>query len=174
MAGKVRKFDLSGKTFNSLIAIFPLGVRGAWLCHCICGNSHAVKSGSLRSGHTKSCGCRQFIKTSNGSWAKDGGWKNVISNIRNSIKGRGRESQLDYDEIKNLLTANCFYCGISPSTKERLVLRNGIDRINNDLGYVTSNVVPCCKKCNLMKGVLGIEEFLLHIESITRFQRKRA
>jgi hypothetical protein len=26
----------------------------------------------------------------------------------------------------------------------------GIDRVDNSIGYVTSNIVPCCQICNMM------------------------
>jgi len=31
-----------------------------WLCLCDCGTTKAIDGGDLRTGHTKSCGCRQF------------------------------------------------------------------------------------------------------------------
>jgi hypothetical protein len=31
---------------------------------------------------------------------------------------------------------------------------NGIDRVDNTLGYVDSNVVACCKACNMTKGIM--------------------
>ena len=40
---------------------------------------------------------------------------------------------------------------------------NGIDRMNNNIGYEISNVVPCCSVCNKMKSSLSKEEFLTQI-----------
>jgi deferrochelatase/peroxidase EfeB len=40
---------------------------------------------------------------------------------------------------------------------------NGLDRVDNNRGYVFSNVVSCCFKCNQMKGKLSVQEFLNHI-----------
>ena len=53
--------QLQGKTFGYLTALYPLEERkhGAivWHCQCKCGNTYDVRSDSLVSGHTISCGC---------------------------------------------------------------------------------------------------------------------
>jgi hypothetical protein len=36
---------------------------------------------------------------------------------------------------------------------------NGVDRVNNSLGYTKDNCKPCCKMCNKMKGTMSLEEF---------------
>lgn len=61
--GKVRqsKNKLKGLSFGRLTVIEETAKRGAgqvvWLCRCECGNEVEVRSGNLRSGNTKSCGC---------------------------------------------------------------------------------------------------------------------
>ena len=50
------KNDLTGKKFNNLIVENYSG-QGRWKCICDCGREIEVKSNSLTSGHTKSCGC---------------------------------------------------------------------------------------------------------------------
>lgn len=61
------------------------------------------------------------------------------------------ESCITQAEFKYLSESNCFYCG-----KEG---PNGIDRIDNKLGYSFSNCVPACKHCNYVKGDLSLEDF---------------
>lgn len=55
--------DLKGQRFGRLTVIEIAGYDEKrsflWLCHCDCGNKTIVRSGSLRSGDTKSCGCLQ-------------------------------------------------------------------------------------------------------------------
>ena len=34
-----------------------------WLCQCDCGNRKVVTGSDLRSGHTTSCGCAHYEKT---------------------------------------------------------------------------------------------------------------
>jgi len=43
---------------------------------------------------------------------------------------------------------------------------NGIDRINNERGYLKENCVAACFKCNKMKSDYTQEEFLDHIKKI--------
>lgn len=66
MAGKIKN-DLTGQKFGQLTVICRSDQRGngkkpvvLWECSCICGNQIAVKSDSLLSGHTKSCGCQKI------------------------------------------------------------------------------------------------------------------
>lgn len=52
--------DLQGKRFGLLKVLKRSGTAGngsaVWLCKCDCGKTAEVRSCSLRSGHTKSCG----------------------------------------------------------------------------------------------------------------------
>ena len=53
--------DLTGKRFNRLIVVRFVKqdkyYNHYWECICDCGNTTLVKSGNLRTNHTKSCGC---------------------------------------------------------------------------------------------------------------------
>jgi|APSaa5957512622_1039677.scaffolds.fasta_scaffold03105_7 hypothetical protein len=48
--------DLVGKIFGKLTVVKYVGNQ-KWLCKCSCGNEKIVKSKSLKSKRTKSCGC---------------------------------------------------------------------------------------------------------------------
>ncbi len=39
---------------------------------------------------------------------------------------------------------------------------NGIDRVNNEMGYEPLNVVPCCQECNFAKCKMSKDEFITH------------
>lgn len=56
--------DLTGQRFGRLTVISKQGVAKdggtLWMCKCDCGQTIVTKSGNLRSGHTRSCGC--FMK----------------------------------------------------------------------------------------------------------------
>lgn len=58
---------------------------------------------------------------------------------------------------KYLYNKPCFYCGI-------INVRNGIDRINNAIGYTRKNSVSCCFLCNTWKRNLSIKDFSQHIK----------
>ena len=54
--------DLIGQKFNKLTVIEKvIDEKGKtkWRCKCDCGNEKIIRGDSLRSGHTKSCGCLQ-------------------------------------------------------------------------------------------------------------------
>lgn len=57
----------------------------------------------------------------------------------------------DYVEIIN---DNCYLCGRDGSNE----FTNGIDRIDNNLGYIMSNVKSCCGSCNYIKKDIELNE----------------
>ena len=56
--------DITKQRFGRLIVLGPVGRAKdghiLWLCQCDCGEQAVVSVGDLRSGHTKSCGCRRM------------------------------------------------------------------------------------------------------------------
>lgn len=60
--------DLTGQRFGLLTAINRMGRDNnnsvVWLCKCDCGKEVTVRSYSLRSGNTKSCGCLMLSSSS--------------------------------------------------------------------------------------------------------------
>ena len=70
------------------------------------------------------------------------------------------------EEFKTLITQNCYYC----NTLDEKGF-NGIDRMNQSVGYIQSNGVSCCIMCNWMKGSLDSATFIKrtrHIHSFTK------
>ena len=75
---------------------------------------------------------------------------------------------------------NCNYCKCPPSQiqypskkhskewrEKGKLIYNGIDRINNKVGYVLKNCVSCCKNCNRAKSDLSIENFNNWIKNLS-------
>ena len=81
------------------------------------------------------------------------------SMYKKAAKKDGREFKLSLDEFQSFWQKNCYYCNSKIQTI-------GLDRINNNLGYVIDNIVPCCTVCNKMKLKLSFSEFKKHIEKI--------
>ena len=50
--------------------------------------------------------------------------------------------------------------------KMYIVNFNGIDRKNNNKGYIMSNSITCCKNCNSMKSDLSLKNFKRQIKKI--------
>ena len=60
MGHSTKIIDLTGQRFGKITVLHKaenLGVKTAWLCQCDCGQEIVVRTNSLRSGHTRSCGC---------------------------------------------------------------------------------------------------------------------
>jgi hypothetical protein len=72
--------------------------------------------------------------------------ENYFSKYKKSAYLRDHSMSLTYEEFKNIVTMPCYYCLHNVENEV-----NGIDRINNDIGYETDNCVPCCETCNIMK-----------------------
>lgn len=97
-------------------------------------------------------------------------YTDVYNTYRNRAKKRNREFSLDPEDIELLCSSVCHYCGTPPSNgPHRLVPYQGIDRVDNSLGYTLENSVPCCPKCNYMKGKGTKQEFINHAWKIVRW-----
>ena len=56
--------------------------------------------------------------------------------------------EIDNKLFDKIIKLNCYLCG-----KEYSNLHiNGIDRVNNDIGYKIGNIMPCCNMCNKLKN----------------------
>lgn len=75
-------------------------------------------------------------------------FKEQIARIKKQARDRNYVFELSDDDVHALLHDLCVYCGAAPDPF------NTIDRMNNAVGYVSTNVVTCCKTCNMTKGCL--------------------
>lgn len=66
---------------------------------------------------------------------------------KSQAKKRGIPWQLTLDEYVKILTDTCHYCGCFLAHTG-----SGLDRKDNALGYTAENCIPCCKRCNNIKG----------------------
>lgn len=87
--------------------------------------------------------------------------KGIFRNYKSNAKKRNYQFELSIIDLGSLISSPCYYCGELQETF------NGVDRINNNKGYVLSNCVSCCNICNHMKWVLTKEKFLGQIKKIT-------
>lgn len=151
-----------------------------WNCLCDCGKTKEVPTSHLTKGNTKSCGCLiienalktvKFAHKVNKLPDGEAAFNEIYSVYKRTAENRNLNFELTKDQCKQLFKANCNYCGIKPSNlnkyyKNEIFKYNGIDRLNNDIGYKIDNVVTCCHICNWMKKDLSKIHFLEHIDKI--------
>jgi hypothetical protein len=91
-------------------------------------------------------------------------WKNTylsktitkFSIYAKSANSRNIEFKLNENEFNSITSKDCYLCGL----KSYELNSNGIDRIKNNIGYITTNCAPCCGHCNLLKKDLSYEIIL--------------
>lgn len=99
----------------------------------------------------------------------------VLNRYKTGAKRRNYEFNLTNEEFSSVISMNCHYCNAEPrnysvyevkdqwvsqKARERSYIKyNGIDRIDSKLGYINSNIVPCCYKCNIAKSDMSYNEF---------------
>ena len=60
---------------------------------------------------------------------------------------------ITFEEFQDYWNKPCHYCN-------DLVDGIGIDRVDNEIGYVSGNTVSCCTTCNFMKRATPYAEFI--------------
>src|SRR3990167_2909186 len=69
----------------------------------------------------------------------------LVARYRSNAKWRCVQWELDMNTASKLFHGNCAYCGVEPVCDEQgnIVVLNGIDRVDNSIGYAESNCVTC-------------------------------
>jgi len=188
-----KRKDLTGKRFGNLLVlreVDPVVAKSGalvhwWECMCDCGKPTTVRRNGLTSGGTKSCGCKQ--KESVRRMARERrlspgrSQRNILlKSYKTAAANRELVWALTDEQFDALISGDCHYCDAEPVPPRRRKVRtnlygeftyNGIDRLDNTLGYVVGNVVSCCIHCNKMKNNRTVQEFLQHIQLVLEFCR---
>jgi hypothetical protein len=173
--------NITGQQFGKLIALRPTSKRSSqkaiiWECKCTaCGVIVNISSIKLRALEIKSCGCQERVRASR-SPKGHSGFNSALKGYKYHAKNRGHSFDLTDEEAKDLMLQNCTYCNAEPNNvsygslgSKRMhgkFIYNGIDRIDNSLGYTIDNTVPCCAICNRMKSSYTLDEFVNKITEI--------
>lgn len=144
------------------------------LFECDCGVRKTLYIDDVRQGKTKSCGKHRRSKLPTGVAA----FNHLLCMYKGRAKTRNFTFSLTADEFKTLTQGNCVYCNAPPSQQvantrqyNGTYIYNGVDRIDNNVGYVKENCVSCCFMCNRMKLAYSREEFL---DQCTAIAQRRA
>jgi 5-methylcytosine-specific restriction endonuclease McrA len=170
--------NIKGQKFNKLKVVEYCGPnshgKAQWYCECDCGKSIVVIGISLRNGHTKSCGC--LSRYESGIAALN--W--LYYSYQKGAKSRGLEWNLTKEQFQALTSSCCSICGIFPKQSAIVsseewkyngnYLYNGIDRIDNTVGYVFDNCRTACKICNGAKHSMTETNFQQWLDRIIEFR----
>jgi hypothetical protein len=130
------------------------GNRMRAICQCDCGNEITVIILNLGT-HVNSCGCIKAERNKEYFGKPD--LHNLSMKVWEDSSRHSLGCTLSLNEISNLIMSSCNYCMSTVeesglvSNRHNKMKRMGIDRVNNSVGYHTSNCVPCCVVCNRVK-----------------------
>jgi len=154
--------DLINKKFNMLLVTKK--VSTGWKCLCDCGKTTVVGATPLVKGNVKSCGCynKSKVRHKGINTHKTA----IIKSYKNGASKRKLEWGLSEEVFFKLLIDECNYCGsvggnsrVKKDSRVPAFEYTGIDRVENDIGYIESNCVSCCKICNRAKSNLTLKDF---------------
>lgn len=186
--GKEKAIDEVGNRYGKLTVTERHGLDNqgviTWLCLCDCGNEVIARGRDLRYGNIVSCKCER-IKRAHANTEKrklpkgDAALNSLFSSYKHGAKKRGLQFTLTKKQFRSLTQSDCHYCGRSPfavygnwsnSGLNGCYVYNGIDRKNNDFGYVVDNCVPCCKSCNSAKSDMSYSDFIDYLDCLVAFR----
>jgi hypothetical protein len=185
-AGHSWRKDLTGVRFGRLTVIGPVARQKdksnfKWICRCDCGTVKDIPVNHFKTGHTKSCGCynRELAKQKglNSALPKgEAALNHLIKNYKAGAHRRGYSWELTKEQFLSLTRGNCHYCGAAPKNITHYDAKckargggysyNGVDRVDNSLGYTIKNCVPCCYACNVAKMCRNADEFKKWIKEV--------
>jgi hypothetical protein len=79
--------------------------------------------------------------------------KYIYWDLRKDDRKAGRDNDLTKEFIQAEIDKGCAYCGEAE-------LRMTLDRIDNERGHTTDNVVPACIRCNYLRGSMPHQAWL--------------
>jgi hypothetical protein len=76
--------------------------------------------------------------------------KYIVIDALKGDKKKGFENNLSESMVADLIKDGCYYCGDRTT-------RMTLDRIDNKIGHVYTNVHPACNRCNMIRGSMPFE-----------------
>lgn len=166
-----------GKRFGIVHVIQKTDIKKGnnfcYLCLCDCGKEKLIRGGDLKT--RESCGCLHVQRVANLNKLPKG--EAALNGLISVYKFRAKKAKLSFCISKEifvkLISNKCYYCSDDPKnhkyvTNNGVLVYNGLDRVDNTLGYTVDNVVTCCAECNWMKGEMSREDFFIRMKKILK------
>jgi 5-methylcytosine-specific restriction endonuclease McrA len=162
-----------------------VGKNKTWVMRCSCeGVKVFWKYSAIFRQVTCGCGTDEFGLTKE----KRRMLKSRLHSYKSGARIRKIEWGLSLGEFFVLSSGRCTYCGRSPKRlnyfenapslkkdspnrdwEKYTIWFNGVDRVDSKKGYVLSNCVPCCSRCNRSKNDMTVSEFKTHVERMYKW-----
>lgn len=183
MTGKANDFiDLTGQQFGYWLVLSQAprdGNKTMWNCRCVtCGYETVRRGTHLKNGQFAKCfGKHSERQGQGGSGSKPRGHANATEAYgvyRLRARKHGQDFTISREEFVATSQLDCHYCGAPPSqitNRQHFngsFVYNGLDRKDSSQGYIPGNCLPCCGRCNAMKGDLPYNEFLCRAATIVQ------
>ena len=183
-----RRQDMSGIVVGRLkvVEFAHIGKtrKAMWKCICQCGEIKFLATDTIKSGRVRSCGCLK--REVDREKMKRIGYLGIAANTldpgmcafnamygayKSSARKRGYDFKLTKEQFRDLTSGPCYFCGTEKSQnytkgKNGQYVCNGIDRADNDVGYILTNCLSCCKRCNIGKHIMNKEQFTEMVSKI--------
>jgi hypothetical protein len=110
------------------------------------------------------------VKAFNKSWNKKFPIKKRLTHARDIARSRGYKCEITNERFIQLWNETCHYCA-TPIISETGI---GLDRINNSISYIESNVLPCCGSCNYIRGNrLTVQEMEVAMSAVIQYRKSK-
>ncbi len=155
------------------------GKKAQYLCRCECGKEQKFLATMLAQGRQdrcKVCAIKNRPQARNAVSAERRVYN--LSVVQRSKKLDLPGELLSFKDWSWLVIRPCIYCGSEPKEKtwarnNKVVIANGIDRLDSDKGYIKGNCVPCCEVCNRAKNEMSVRQFKEWLFKAYLFNKER-
>lgn len=166
-----RRVDMTGAEAHQRVVLGPAEDRAGrpvWRVRCLlCARKAVVRRDTFQK---SPCTCSSRLPDQHVLTVS------LLAGMRAGARLRGVEWRLSIEDVARLTSLPCSYCGGGPANlrggaRGRSRRYSGIDRLDNERGYVPGNVTPCCWICNRAKGSLSVKEFLAWLDRASAYRR---
>lgn len=153
-----------------------------WKCRCECGNICFVKSCSLASKNTQSCGCKRSLdRHLHKNWKgyeQISGW--YFNTIVKSAKVRNIHFEVTIEDIWHQYIKQDRKCALTglelifchnAKIKEQTA---SLDRIDSSKGYTKDNIQWVHKEINKLKMDRNEEQFIYWCELVSKYNKEKS
>ena len=89
----------------------------------------------------------------------------IVKDCRGSDRRKGLTNDIDKEWVREKISQGCAYCG-----ETNIVMT--LDRIDNSIGHIKSNVIPACLRCNYLRRDMPMGAWKMLVPAIRKANEK--